>query len=141
MPRFFDASFASCIGHGFLNANPMEPESLYRAAASAANDYKDDTTSRLGESHSEASIAEWNRERFWLWAAERLAEHVTGTHHWAEFGARNFSRANQSASNIQPLLDEMQALRNTLGGDGLIRFEDKERISARIAEIANSILI
>lgn len=117
----------------------MEPESLYRAALHAANAHRDDVVSRLGPSHAAAALAEWNQGRFWLWALDRVIEHIQGERFWHECGKRNFARAGQRP-RLQDAVHEIAALRRRLEGEGLLPFREKEAGMERLGQLANLLL-
>lgn len=116
------------------------PESLYRAASAAAEEYRNEMILRLGRDHGAEAIAEWNRQRFWLWAVDRVVEHALGEHCWLECGLRNFSRAAQKRQELGGAIEELQRLQRKLAGESLPGFQEKERLSRRIAELANRLL-
>ena len=95
---------------------------------------------RLGQDHGAEAIAEWNRQRFWLWAVDRVVEHALGEHCWLECGLRNFSRAAQQRQELGGAIEELQRLQRKLAGESLPGFQEKERLSRRIAELANRLL-
>jgi hypothetical protein len=117
----------------------MEPKSMYHAAAVAASEHSARVVQRLGEAHEAASRTEWNRDRFWLWAIERVLEHVEGREFWRECGRRNFARAQQSAS-LANTAREVQALQRRLSDDALPDFRAKEQLIRKLADAANQLL-
>jgi hypothetical protein len=117
----------------------MEPRSLYRAAFDAAEAYRQDVVRRLGQGHSEASTAEWNQQRFWLWVVDRAIEHVEGKVFWHECGRRNFSRVSQRPE-LDTAIRKLRKLQNRLQVDGLPTFRQKEEILTELARCANLLL-
>jgi hypothetical protein len=121
-----------------MDAAPQR-DSLYRAAAQAGTEYRAAIVGRLGPAHDSAALAEWNRDRFWLWAIERAIEHVEGTAFWAECGRRNFSRASQRPE-FAGIIAEIRRLQRHLSGDSLPSFQAKEDLVQQLAELANRLL-
>ena len=117
----------------------MQADSLYRAAARSAVAYRDDVVKRLGAGHSEAATAEWNQQRFWLWAIDRAIEHVEGKTMWYECGRRNFSRVSQRPE-LERAIRKIRKLQNRLKVDGLPTFRQKEDILEELARLANQLL-
>ncbi len=117
----------------------MEQESLYRAAALAAQTYRREIVQRLGTAHEAAAHAEWNRDRFWLWAIERAIEHVEGRVLWIELGRRNFSRAGQRPE-LERAIRGVRELQKQLSGDSLPSFRAKEGLVSKLAGLANQLL-
>lgn len=117
----------------------MRASSLYRAAAKAAEEYRKDVVERLGAGHSEAAVAEWNQQRFWLWAIDRAIEHVEGGTMWFECGRRNFSRVSQRPE-LERAIRKIRKLQNRLQVDGLPTFRQKENILDELARLANQLL-
>jgi hypothetical protein len=118
----------------------MPAESIYRAAFLAANAYRDDVARRLGESAAAEAAREWNQQRFWIWLADRVLEHAVGEKQWLEFGARNFSRVGARKGELESCVEELLSTRKKLAGDALIPFAEKEQLTQRVAELANSLL-
>lgn len=117
----------------------MRPASLYRAASKSAEDYRQDVVKRLGAGHSEAAVAEWNQQRFWLWAIDRAIEHVEGRTNWYECGRRNFSRVSQRPG-LERAIRKIRKLQNRLKVDGLPTFRQKQDILDELARLANQLL-
>ena len=118
----------------------MPADSIYRAAFVAANAFRDDVASRLGASAAAEAAREWNQQRFWIWLADRVLEHAVGEKQWLEFGARNFSRVGARRGELQQCVEELVTTRRQLAGDTLIPFAEKEKLTQRLAELANSLL-
>ncbi len=118
----------------------MPADSIYRAAFVAANAYQRDVASRLGPSAATEAAREWNQQRFWIWLADRVLEHAVGEKQWLEFGARNFSRVGARREDLQSCVQELLSTRKQLSGDTLIPFAEKEKLTQRVAELANSLL-
>ncbi|MCA8918533.1 MAG: hypothetical protein KDB32_05605 [Planctomycetes bacterium] len=117
----------------------MKPDSIYRAAHSAAEAYRKDVIERLGQGHSEAATAEWNQQRFWLWVLDRAIEHIEGRRFWHECGRRNFSRVNQRPE-LANAIRKLRKLQTRLQVDGLPTFRQKEAILEELARLANLLL-
>lgn len=117
----------------------MQPQSLYRAAAESAEAYRRDVVARMGPDHGEASLAEWNQQRFWFWVVDRAIEHVEGKVFWNEFGRRNFSRVSQRPE-LDTAIRKLRKLQTRLVADGLPTFRQKEEILAELARCANLLL-
>lgn len=117
----------------------MTPQSLNTAAARAAGSYRDEVVRRLGPTHGPAAQADWNRQRFWAWAIERVVEHVEGRVFWSECGRRNFSRLSQRPA-LQPFLDELRQLMHQLESDAMPAFKQREQLTQRVADLANKLL-
>jgi hypothetical protein len=117
----------------------MEQQSLYRAAFEAAKGFRREIVQRLGPSHEPAAHAEWNRDRFWLWAIERAIEHVEGRAFWIELGRRNYSRSGQRPE-LAHAIRQMRELQRQLAADSLPSFRAKEEIVVKIAALANQLL-
>lgn len=117
----------------------MEPQSIYRAAAEAAAGYRENVVKRLGGSHESAAHAEWNRDRFWLWAIERVVEHVEGGQFWRECGKRNFARAQQRPS-VRAAAERVRALQHQLEVDSLPSFRAREALLQELSNAANQLL-
>lgn len=118
----------------------MSAESIYRAAYIAANAYREDVARRLGDSAAAEAAREWNQQKFWLWLADRVLEHAVGERQWLEFGARNFSRVGARRGELLQCVDELVDTRKKLSGDTLLPFAEKEKLTQRVAELANSLL-
>ena len=117
----------------------MEKHSLYQAAFKQAEAYRDDVVQRLGQGHASAAMAEWNQQRFWLWALDRSIEHVEGKVFWHECGRRNFSRVSQRPE-LATAIRKLRKLQNRLMVDGLPTFKQKEEILRELARCANLLL-
>lgn len=117
----------------------MEKHSLYRAAFKEAETYRNDVVQRLGQGHAGAATAEWNQQRFWLWAVDRSIEHVEGKVFWHECGRRNFSRVSQRPE-LETAIRKLRKLQNRLMVDGLPTFKQKEEILRELARCANLLL-
>ncbi|MCC6151681.1 MAG: hypothetical protein IT461_15625 [Planctomycetes bacterium] len=118
----------------------MPVDSIYRAAFVAANSYRQDVADRLGASAAAEAAREWNQQRFWIWLADRVLEHAVGEKQWLEFGPRCFSRVGTRHGELQQCVDELVSTRKKLVGDTLLPFAEKEKLSQRVAELANSLL-
>ncbi|MCC6573056.1 MAG: hypothetical protein IT462_04620 [Planctomycetes bacterium] len=117
----------------------MDKQSLYRAAFAASRAYRDEISARLGPNHGESAQNEWNQQRFWLWALDRVIEHAQGEQYWLECGGQNYSRAGRRA-DLQAAIEELRAARNKLAAGGLPSFAEKERLLTRAAQLANTLL-
>lgn len=117
----------------------MKPQSINNAAARAAMASRDEVVRRLGPTHGSAAMADWNRQKFWIWVIDRVIEHVEGRVMWAECGRRNFSRLSQRPA-LQAPLDELRALMQQLEGDALPAFKQREHLTQRVADLANKLL-
>jgi hypothetical protein len=117
----------------------MEKRSLYRAAHEQALAYRTDVVKRLGQGHASAATAEWNQQRFWLWAVDRAIEHVEGRVFWLECGRRNFSRVSQRPE-LETAIRKLRKLQSRLMVDGLPTFRQKEEILTELARCANQLL-
>ncbi len=118
----------------------MPADSIYRAAFIAANAYQSDVASRLGPSAATEAAREWNQQRFWIWLADRVLEHAVGEKQWLEFGPKNFSRVGARRGDLQTCVEELLNTRKKLAGDVLLPFAEKEKLTQRVAELANSLL-
>lgn len=118
----------------------MPADSIYRAAFLAANAYREEIAGRLGTQAAAEAAREWNQQRFWVWLAERVLEHAVGEKQWLEFGPRNFSRVGARRPELQALVEEMRAARKRLGGEPLLPFVEKEKLTSRLAALANTLL-
>lgn len=128
---------AACLN---ANLDPMPVDSIYRAAFVAANSYRQDVADRLGPSAASEAAREWNQQRFWIWLADRVLEHAVGEKQWLEFGPRSFSRVGTRHGELQQCVDELVNTRKRLAGDTLLPFAEKEKLTQRVAELANSLL-
>jgi len=117
----------------------MPPSSLIRAAFHAAQAFRADVVKRMGQAHGDASVAEWNHQRFWLWAVDRAIEHVEGKVFWDECGRRNFSRVSQRPE-LENAIRKLRKLQTRLQVDGLPTYRQKEEILAELARLANMLL-
>lgn len=117
----------------------MESRSLYNAAFKAAEEYRNDVVQRLGQGHAGAATAEWNQQRFWLWAVDRAIEHVEGRVFWHECGRRNFARVSQRPE-LDTAIRKLRKLQTRLKVDGLPTFKQKEEILRELARCANLLL-
>ncbi|MHC4841597.1 MAG: hypothetical protein ACYTDT_11710 [Planctomycetota bacterium] len=117
----------------------MEAESLYREAIQVSQAYQTDVATRLGDDHSESALAEWNQQRFWLWALDRVVEHVQGKKNWLECGQPNFSRIGQNPE-LADVAVEIRSLKSRLVDEALPSFREKEEILSQLSELANRLL-
>jgi hypothetical protein len=115
------------------------PRSIYQSAAEAAAAWQAELVGRLGKAHADAARAEWNRDRFWLWAIERAIEHVEGRAFWHECGRRNYSRASQRPE-LNGIIRRVRTLMEQLNQNSLPSFRAKETRMQEIADLANRIL-
>ncbi len=118
----------------------MDKESIYRAAFAASRHYREEISARLGHAHAEAAQSEWNQQRFWLWALERVIEHALAECFWLESGALNYSRAAARRDKFPAIVEELRAARSRLAAGGLPSFAEKERLLSRAADLANTLL-
>lgn len=118
----------------------MENNSLYSAARLASLDYQQSLASRIGTDHDDSAIAEWNQQRFWLWAIDRVIEHVEGRKRWNECGSANFSSVGQNPELTQ-IAANIRVLKNRLVEEALPSFREKEKILEQLASLANQLLV
>lgn len=117
----------------------MQPDSIYRAAHAAAEAFRLDVVKRLGQGHSDAAVAEWNQQHFWLWVVDCTIQHVEGSVFWHECGRRNFSRVNQRPE-LGNAIRKLRKLQTRLQVDGLPTYRQKEDILQELARQANMLL-
>ena len=120
----------------------MKIENLMSEARRAADFYAAKVANRLGEGARDEAVGEWNQRWFWLWAAERVAEHAAGEKKWPECGARNFARAidPQRAQHEGAALNGLRAALARLDGGSLPDFAEREKLVSQIAAFANTLL-
>ncbi|MCF6228949.1 MAG: hypothetical protein L3J82_09900 [Planctomycetes bacterium] len=117
----------------------MDAHSLYRAACESSREYRLAVTARLGDGYTEAALAEWNQQRFWLWALDRVMEHVEGKRNWIECGQVNFSRVGQSPE-LTSVTAKIRVLKSRLIDEALPSFREKEEIIEQLSDLANQLL-
>ena len=118
----------------------MPADSIYRAAFAAASAYRDEVASRLGVQQAAEAMREWNQQRFWVWLGDRVLEHAIGEKNWLECGARNFSRVDGRRNELQRLVEDLRNARRRLTAEPFLPFAEKERLTQRVAELANELL-
>ena len=118
----------------------MEKQSLYRAAHDASHAFERTVAERNGTEVAAHATTEWNRDRWWHWAGERVVQHVNGDVFWIELGTAGFASVNRETPERMRMVEELVACMQRLDDGDLIPYAERERVEQRWAEIVNHLL-